>query len=149
MLKVYVIVQNRLPTHKKEEEERIVIKSRSRFPQDSEETGEKLNYIIRGLLIMALTVPPPQTTSFSELGWIFHNNHLDSSIYQDDDDIMEFSDSSAEYQTPPHQNNQQHQQQVSVCKSTYLPEMKRTQDSCDAVPILFSSNDLRFVSRLF
>lgn len=51
---------------------------------------------------MALTVPPP-TSSFSEFGWIFHNNHLDSSIYQDDSDIMEFSDSSAEYQTSPQQ----------------------------------------------
>lgn len=63
---------------------------------------------------MALTVPPP--TPFSELGWIFHDNHLDSSIYQDED-IMEFSDSSADYQTPPHQSAQQqqpHQQQVSV-----------------------------------
>jgi hypothetical protein len=63
---------------------------------------------------MALTVPP-LTSSFSEFGWIFHNNHLDSSIYQDDD-IMEFSDSSAEYQTPPYQQ-QQIQTQVSVCKS--------------------------------
>lgn len=54
---------------------------------------------------MALTVPPP-SNSFSEFGWIFHNNHLDSSIYQDDD-IMDFSDSSGEYP------QQQHQQQVS------------------------------------
>lgn len=62
---------------------------------------------------MALTVPPP-TSSLTEFGWIFHNNHLDSSIYQDDD-IMEFSDSSAEYQTPPYQQHQQpQQQQVSV-----------------------------------
>jgi hypothetical protein len=61
---------------------------------------------------MALTVPPP-SSSFSEFGWIFNNNHLDSSIYQDDE-MMEFSDSSAEYQTPPYQNAQHHQQdQVS------------------------------------
>lgn len=81
----------------------------------------KFRLNLLGIWIMALTVPPPPTTSFSEFGWIFHNNHLDSSIYQDDD-IMEFSDSSAEYQTPPHQNNQQQQQQqqVSVCKSSTL-----------------------------
>jgi hypothetical protein len=60
---------------------------------------------------MALTVPPP-TSSFSEFGWIFHNNHLDSSIYQDDE-VMEFSDSSAEYQTSPSQDAQQQPQQVS------------------------------------
>jgi hypothetical protein len=48
---------------------------------------------------MALTVSPP--ASFSEFGWIFNNNYLDSSIYQDDDDIMEFSDSSGgEFQNP-------------------------------------------------
>lgn len=81
---------------------------------------------LAGPKIMALTVPPP-TSTFSEFGWIFHNNHLDSSIYQDDD-IMEFSDSSAEYTTPPYQNTPQQlqpeQQQVSVCKSSYLPKQK-------------------------
>jgi hypothetical protein len=82
---------------------------------------------------MALTVPPP-TSSFSEFGWIFHNNHLDSSIYQDDD-IMEFSDSSGEYQTSPPQNTQQQPSQVSllVCKSIVIalvvcPEKIRDDD---------------------
>lgn len=68
---------------------------------------------------MALTVPPAPSSSFSEFGWIFHNNHLDSSIYHDDD-MMEFSDSSADYQTtPPHNQICEQQQQVSpaVCKS--------------------------------
>lgn len=82
---------------------------------------------------MALTVPPP--TPFSELGWIFHDNHFDSSIYQDED-IMEFSDSSADYQTPPHQTaepQQQHQQQVSVCLDVYPKKKKKTKESCDDV----------------
>lgn len=57
-------------------------------------------------VFMALTVPPP-TSSFSEFGWIFNNNHLDSSIYQDDD-LMDFSDSSGEYQA------QQQPPQVSL-----------------------------------
>lgn len=64
---------------------------------------------------MALTVPPP-SSSISEFGWIFHNTHLDSSIYQDED-IMDFSDNSADYQTPPHQATTQPQQQVSICLS--------------------------------
>lgn len=78
---------------------------------------------------MALTVPPQ--TPLSEFGWIFHDNHLDSSIYQDED-IMEFSDSSADYQTPPHQSTQpqqQTQQQVSrsICKSSAI-FTRKTQD---------------------
>ena len=83
---------------------------------------------------MALTVPPP--TPFSEFGWIFHDNHLDSSIYQDED-IMEFSDSSADYQTPPHQATQlqQHQLEVSVCLSINQLHVypKKTKESCDVL----------------
>lgn len=63
---------------------------------------------------MALTVPQP-ASSFDQLGWLFHNNsncYLDASIYHDDDDIMDFSDSSVEYQTSQHI-----QQQVSKLKS--------------------------------
>lgn len=44
---------------------------------------------------MALTVSPP--ASFSEFGWIFNNSHLDRSIYCDEDDIMDFSDSSGDF----------------------------------------------------
>lgn len=64
---------------------------------------------------MALTVPTP-SSSFSEFGWIFHNTHLDSSIYQDED-MMDFSDNSADYQTSPQQTAPppQQQQQVSIC----------------------------------
>lgn len=60
---------------------------------------------------MALTVPQPAS---SDLGWLFHNNncYLDASIYQDDD-IMDFSDSSVEYQSYQPSPQQQHQQQVS------------------------------------
>lgn len=78
---------------------------------------------------MALTVPPAASSSFSEFGWIFHNNHLDSSIYHDDDDIMEFSDSSADCQTtPPHNqiSDQQQQYQVSLIAA------------CKLSPILFT-----------
>lgn len=65
---------------------------------------------------MALTVPQPASSS-DQFGWLFHNNncYLDASIYQDDDDIMDFSDSSVEY--PSYQASQQqqhHQQQVSI-----------------------------------
>lgn len=68
---------------------------------------------------MALTVPPP-SSSFSEFGWIFHNTHLDSSIYQDED-IMDFSDNSADYQTPPHQTTTEPQlQQQSQTRSFYV-----------------------------
>jgi hypothetical protein len=61
---------------------------------------------------MALTVPQPASSFNDQFGWLFHNNnncYLDASIYQDDD-IMEFSDSSVEY--PSYQLSQQ--QQVSV-----------------------------------
>ena len=77
---------------------------------------------------MALTVP---ASSLSEFGWIFSNNHLDSSIYQDDD-IMEFSSSSGEEcLTPPHNgenvdNSQQSAQQVSS-KSMKFTSRKNSQ----------------------
>lgn len=66
---------------------------------------------------MALTVSPP--ASFSEFGWIFNNNHLDSSIYQDDDDIMEFSDSSGGGEFQPQNPQQTHQvrKQNKIAKS--------------------------------
>lgn len=57
---------------------------------------------------MALTVPQPAGSLSDQFGWLFHNNcHLDASIYQDDEEIMEFSDSSAEYPTYSHQQQQQ------------------------------------------
>ncbi|CRK95673.1 CLUMA_CG009131, isoform A [Clunio marinus] len=74
--------------------------------------------------IMALTAPPP-ASSLSEFGWIFNNNHLDSSIY-DDEDIMEFSDSSTEYQTLPYQNSQQPLQQQSESRSIYNVDAQNT-----------------------
>ncbi|KAG5676766.1 hypothetical protein PVAND_006575 [Polypedilum vanderplanki] len=61
---------------------------------------------------MALTVPQPASSlSLSDqFGWLFHNNcHFDASIYQDDDEIMEFSDSSVEYSTYQHTSQQQTQ----------------------------------------
>lgn len=64
---------------------------------------------------MALTVPQP-ASSFDQLGWLFHNSncYLDASIYHDDDeDIMEFSDSSVEY---PSYQTSQHVQQQQVSK---------------------------------
>ena len=60
---------------------------------------------------MALTVPSA-STNFSEFGWMFHNCNSNTTNYQDDG-IMEFSDSSAEYQAPSPQNDQQQQNQVS------------------------------------
>lgn len=61
----------------------------------------------------ALTVPQPASSFTDQFGWLFHSNcHLDASIYQDDEEIMEFSDSSVEYPTYQHNSNQQ-QHQVS------------------------------------
>ena len=58
---------------------------------------------------MALSVPQP-ISSFDQLSWLFPPNsnlNLDASIYQDDDEeIMEFSDSSGEYSSSPYQGLQ-------------------------------------------
>jgi hypothetical protein len=66
---------------------------------------------------MALTVPQPTSSFNDQFGWLFHSNchfDLEESIYQDDEDIMDFSDSSVEYPTyHQHNSTQQHQQQVS------------------------------------
>lgn len=64
---------------------------------------------------MALTVPQPASSS-DQFGWLFHNNncYLDASIYQDDDDIMDFSDSSVEYLLSYQPSQQQYQHQVSI-----------------------------------
>jgi hypothetical protein len=71
----------------------------------------------------ALTVPQPASSFTDQFGWLFHSNcHLDASIYQDDEEIMEFSDSSVEYPTYQHNSNQQ-QHQVSksiTLKNPYL-----------------------------
>lgn len=59
---------------------------------------------------MALTVPQPASSLGDQFGWLFHNNfNLDASIYQDDEEIMEFSDSSVEYPIYQHSSNQQQQ----------------------------------------
>ena len=70
----------------------------------------------------ALTVPQPASSFTDQFGWLFHSNcHLDASIYQDDEEIMEFSDSSVEY--PTYQNNsnqQQHQVSKSITEKLFI-----------------------------
>lgn len=66
----------------------------------------------------ALTVPQPASSFTDQFGWLFHSNcHLDASIYQDDEEIMEFSDSSVEYPTYQHNSNQQHQVSKSLTEN--------------------------------